>query len=440
MSPSSVLVKRKPGGLHPLRAQGMDMDAVHLSQLAKLDTHLTQNNTQKNTQNIYVTNNTHTATSGGGDSGGRGYDALPPFCPICGAPLVMTLVIMLGIVMAASYGLMTACNNTVSAIQYTLGSAISFMSWGYFADTQVPSPDEPIMNVTRILTPVILTPMAIVRSPSGVATAVGDLFFWTDRLMSNTDLKAHVSDTGFLDTWQGDFVDHHGTTLYQFWIITCEDSSRAERDLHRIFGPPYKEMSYLLAKLESFPATQQYHDRVQDWWGKTLHWLTWSHPPTPMQIIHENMDRMRSLLHKTKEAGPKVSAEVFKSLGKRINILVKATCVLRNDAERASSNLARDAKLGLEMAAVVSRGNIMCETFRQLSERVLAIRTCLEGWRDELNKMEYQLKALDETISEREELRSVGAIDLAELEALMKDFLETLAEPVKKLYVLDTVG
>jgi hypothetical protein len=54
--------------------------------------------------------------------------------------------------------------------------------------------------------------------------------------------------------------------------------------------------------------------------------------------------------------------------------------------------------------------------------------------------MEYQLKALDETISEREELRSVGAIDLAELEALMKDFLETLAEPVKKLYVLDTVG
>lgn len=435
-----IAQRDSPGELTQSPSQQETVAVPGTSTLSELTQNNMQNNTQTNNQNTFnvTVNNTYGEGVGfggrrGGGGGGRCWWGCGSYCPF----LLILLVVLLVIVVAAAYGITTFWNNTVTSIQSSFSSLTSFISLGYFATSSAKKP-EPSTTITFGKATPSIKPTPIVPFPSGIIKAIDDVDHWVSLLADWPGAEAHLSANGVF--WGGEgsigFEDVGG--FRDAWIILSEDLRRLEKRLQRVFAPIDKDMSRFLDDLRRHPATKRWHRQAsRPAWQKLLGYLPWS-DKSPLDVLYANHKRAKTLCSRPGIVHEIITVDTANSIKSRLRRLSEGACGLRDSIEKTGDRLAwagtNDREgFGDGVSTVVSRGNLLCDIFVRAELRMEKLqKTVLEV--DDSSQMPEALATMLGSLivlgNPRHEL-------LRKVEEDLGEWIEKLAEPVRKLHRLE---
>ncbi|KAF5020413.1 hypothetical protein F66182_7562 [Fusarium sp. NRRL 66182] len=401
---------------------------------------LSQHNSQHNTQNTYnytYTQNTYGNTTGpppssdhdnGGGGGGGGSWNMNPFSlPGCALPLLVIVLVIVGTILAALYGVMTAWSNTVGLVQYSFNSLASLVTFGYFASPIGASSPTSVSTVTTTMTStststtIGVTPTPIVRRPRGIKKAISDVNEWIERLTGEDIINSYAM------VGRGGVRLHGLGEVGPMWTITQEDIAKLERELQSSFGRLYKDLMYHVENLDSYPASTCLlrQDNLSPW-ETFLSWFSWlSSNPSPKDIARSNYETSEGLHARTLEAYTAVSRKTLESVINRLDKLSEGICDLRDQVEGYGRNLPRQSRneeVGEGIAALTK-------------QRVMVIEKDLADGLDS----EEELGGIRDDIKPR--LSKVQTLmEFRQLEHAMVSWVQGFAKGVGRLHRLDGRG
>ncbi|RSL44682.1 hypothetical protein CEP54_014585 [Fusarium duplospermum] len=278
----------------------------------------------------------------------------------------------------------------------------------------------------------------LARAPLGFAKAIEDVDSWMRRLKANSDIETHLaSDDFFFTGYEGyDSIALVGVGgIRDAWVVLAHDISIVEKDMKHFFGPLDKEISNLLKYLRSQPATARclQETRSSGFWNGFFEWILGSRRESSLDIVHKNLDLALSFYSRASLASQVFPEATYTGIHQRLSDLKKATCRLRNSVEASCQGLSRKIEIGKGIAAVVNRGNILCNMFEETERRFRVMNELIKY----LANLNRDGKDLEQRLALLGAMKMRPATEVHIVEEEIAEWVEEIAEPVGKLRRLD---